>query len=270
MSQIDANAVEQGYLSNVHVKWLDVYRTPENNKFFDKVMSALVTLMAAPRNSTLLDVGCGDCDDAIRLADAGFRVHAVDFSNEALLVAKDNVVRAGYTERITLEQGDVCALSSADNCYKYILCWGVLTTIPDLKKAMNELVRVLAPGGVIIFGEHNMMALQLMLSRSLRFFMKKRNHLIKKTSAGIEVWRKDEEGLKMTRQTNIKWFIHECERRGLRLEKRLPGQFSQAYTHRLGRYAIRLIHGINNLWFDYVKLPYLAVDNILIFHKGAL
>lgn len=48
-------------------------------------------------------------------------------------------------------KADICNLPFADNAYDVILCNHVLEHIPDDKKAMQELYRVLKPGGVGIF-----------------------------------------------------------------------------------------------------------------------
>ncbi len=48
-------------------------------------------------------------------------------------------------------KADICNLPFDDNCYDIILCNHVLEHIPDDLKAMQELYRVLKPGGMGIF-----------------------------------------------------------------------------------------------------------------------
>lgn len=48
-------------------------------------------------------------------------------------------------------KADICNLPFADNSYDVILCNHVLEHIPDDKKALSELYRVLKPGGFGIF-----------------------------------------------------------------------------------------------------------------------
>jgi 2-polyprenyl-3-methyl-5-hydroxy-6-metoxy-1,4-benzoquinol methylase len=252
---------------DIHVKWLDVYRTPDNNRYFDKVFDSITRILNAPPDSTILDAGCGDCDDSIRLAKRGFSVQAVDFSESALQIAKMKVRSEGLEDKIKIQHEDVCSLSFDDMVFDYIICWGVLMTIPDIGNAVSELSRVLKPGGKIIVGEHNMYSLQLIITRAINKIFGKEQAQIKKTPAGLEVWRKEEEGIIMTRQGNIKWLINEFRNNGVNIQKRISDQFTQAYT---GDYSLRvkkLIHWINNLWFDYIKIPYFAVDNILILQK---
>lgn len=48
-------------------------------------------------------------------------------------------------------KADICNLPFADNSFDFILCNHVLEHIPDDKKAMSELYRILKPGGTGIF-----------------------------------------------------------------------------------------------------------------------
>ena len=48
-------------------------------------------------------------------------------------------------------KADICNLPFEDNMYAVILCNHVLEHIPDDKKAMQELYRILKPGGIGIF-----------------------------------------------------------------------------------------------------------------------
>ena len=47
-------------------------------------------------------------------------------------------------------QADICALPFGDNSFDFILCNHVLEHIPDDRKAMQELFRILKPGGTAI------------------------------------------------------------------------------------------------------------------------
>jgi len=48
-------------------------------------------------------------------------------------------------------KADICKLPFEDNSFDFILCNHVLEHIPDDKKAMQELYRILKPGGIGIF-----------------------------------------------------------------------------------------------------------------------
>ncbi len=53
-------------------------------------------------------------------------------------------------ERFAMEQGDITCMRYEDNTYDYFLGFHVLEHIPDEKKAVEEIWRVLHPGGMAI------------------------------------------------------------------------------------------------------------------------
>ncbi|MDO4729192.1 MAG: methyltransferase domain-containing protein [Bacteroidota bacterium] len=58
---------------------------------------------------------------------------------------------ADLNSPLAMVKADICALPFEDNCFDMILCNHVLEHIPDDTKAMEELFRVLKPGGIGIF-----------------------------------------------------------------------------------------------------------------------
>ncbi len=97
-------------------------------------------LGAAPRR--VLDVGCGQGTQALRLARAGHQVTAVD-SSPALL-AELEAARAGLPVRIV--EADILAMPLTDT-YDVVLCHGVLMYFPDPAPLLDVLAERVAPGG---------------------------------------------------------------------------------------------------------------------------
>lgn len=100
-----------------------------------------------PVNGTglrLLDVGCGTGDHLQRMADRGFEVAGVDGSADMLANARS------LNPNMDLRQSDVDALPFADGEFDVILCVEVLRYLPDSKKCIEEMARVLKPGGVCL------------------------------------------------------------------------------------------------------------------------
>ena len=61
-------------------------------------------------------------------------------------------------------------------------------------------------------------------------------------------------------------FVKAFEEHGVRLEHRLPGEFSEAYRVLPGFEP--LVHRMNEAWFR-SEVALLAMGNIFIFHRGS-
>jgi ubiquinone/menaquinone biosynthesis C-methylase UbiE len=93
---------------------------------------------------SLLDVGCGTGHHLARLRERGYNVAGVDGSAEMLEHARRN------NPGCELRAGDVDALPFEDNRFDVTLCVEVLRYLADPQKCVNEMARVLRPGGVCI------------------------------------------------------------------------------------------------------------------------
>src|SRR4030081_2871643 len=101
----------------------------------------------------LLDVGCGVGTTAIRIARGfGATVTAVDIAPLMLERTADHVYRAGLSEQIAVEDGDICRLRFADRSFDRVVAEAV-TMFVDRPRAARELVRVCKPGGRVLATE---------------------------------------------------------------------------------------------------------------------
>lgn len=96
-----------------------------------------------------LDVGTGAGFYAFLLADLGFEVTAIDYSNNMIENAKNNSRELGYGN-IKFVQMDTQDLKFDDNSFDFIISRNVTWTLPDPQKAYEEWCRVLSPGGKIM------------------------------------------------------------------------------------------------------------------------
>jgi len=101
----------------------------------------------------VLDVGCGVGTTAIRIAGRfGASVTAVDIAPLMLERATSNVDRAGLSNQIAVEHGDICNLRFADRSFDRVVAEAV-TMFVDRPRAARELVRVCNPGGLVLATE---------------------------------------------------------------------------------------------------------------------
>ncbi len=253
---------------DLHLQWEKLYRTAENERFVEEVFDYMLHILNPPMDSMFLDAGCGRCAHSVRLANRGFQVRAVDFSESALKMAEVNIRGKGLESRIRLECQNLLALSFEDESFDFILCWGVLMHVPDVEKAISEIARVTRPGGALIIHEANMSSLQSMVVKSLRRLLKREKALVKKTPAGMEYWSSNSAGTLLTRHADIGWLIREFMSHGFVVKKWIGGQFTEAYTRVESNAAKSFIHRFNTFWFRYVRIPHPAFTNILILQKG--
>ncbi|MFN6945104.1 MAG: class I SAM-dependent methyltransferase [Cytophagaceae bacterium] len=82
-------------VAHVHHQWKKVYHSGENEKFFEKAFDYIIYVLNAEKNSTFLHAGCGTCAYSNRLANRGFYVEAVDFSESVLEMTKVNIESKG-------------------------------------------------------------------------------------------------------------------------------------------------------------------------------
>ncbi len=111
--------------------------------------ASLVKFSQIKANDTVLDVGCGTGVVAITAARLGAKVSALDLSPALIERGKENVVLANV--EVDLKQGDVEALPYPDNTFDAVLSQFGHMFAPRPKIAINEMLRVLKPGGTIAF-----------------------------------------------------------------------------------------------------------------------
>jgi 2-polyprenyl-3-methyl-5-hydroxy-6-metoxy-1,4-benzoquinol methylase len=251
---------------DIHQKWSELYLNSEHERFYELVTDRIVQTLDAAPESLILDAGCGTCAHSVRFAKRGFRCYAVDFSQEILKEAETYVREQRLQERVTIKCEDITSLSFESNSFDYILCWGVLMHIPDLKKAVAELCRVLKPNGKIVISEVNMHSLQATLTYIVRKLMRTK-YQIAMTPSGMEYWMKTSAGLLLARKANISNLINILRENDVIVKRRWPGGFTELYIWLPHPILRKPIHAWNEFWFRFIRLPQLAFGNILYGEK---
>ena len=108
-------------------------------------------LAAGPTGGEVLDLGTGTAQIPIELCrqDPGFRVLAVDLSGHMLLMAGDNIRRAGLAERIKTERIDAKRLPYADGAFAAVMSNSIVHHIAEPGQLLAEALRVTAAGGLV-------------------------------------------------------------------------------------------------------------------------
>lgn len=80
------------------------------------------------------------------------RLTGIDISPEMLAIARSKAAEAGRP--VELREGDAQALEFPDQSFDTVVCTLSLCSIPDDRKAVAEVERVLRPGGLFVTLEH--------------------------------------------------------------------------------------------------------------------
>ncbi|MEY9875913.1 SAM-dependent methyltransferase [Streptacidiphilus sp. MAP12-33] len=106
-----------------------------------------------PAGLRVLDVGCGQGTQALRLARRGHQVTGIDSDPATLAVARQALAgeHPGTQARVRLLQGsgEDCGRWFGPAAFDLVLCHGVLMYLPEPGPLLAALARILAPGGLL-------------------------------------------------------------------------------------------------------------------------
>lgn len=208
-------------------------------------------------------MGCGPGLHAVRLARHGLHVCAADFSPVALEQARRNVEAAGVGDRVEVVRADILELPFDDGRFDLVLCWGVLMHVLEVRRAVEELCRVVAPGGAAVIGEGNARS----IDHAVRWLASRRTGRAPytRTRAGAERWRQTSAGPLLSRRADLGWLRNALEAQGMQVDPPIAGQFTEAYVSvRDGSWQQRAIHAFNRFWFRHMRTGLLANGVFLI------
>jgi ubiquinone/menaquinone biosynthesis C-methylase UbiE len=256
----------------IHAQWESDYFNEDTEPVYELIFDRIVAALGAAPGQTILDAGCGYCVHAVRLARRGLQVTGVDFSEAALRHGRANSQAAGVADAIALQQGNLLDLPFDDGFFDFVHCFGVLMHIPELETALEELARVLKPGGRLVIAENSVDSLHVrfweptlrLVKKTLGRQLPSRN----RNERGIEEWHEYDSGGLMVRKTDMDWLMRFYDERGLQLVSRFPGMFTEIFTSLPTRSLKRTVHAFNRRWASRGHGYRAAQGNILVFEKG--
>ena len=123
-----------------------------NRRFVDDWGTAsLATGQSPSAELRMLDVGTGTALIPIEFCRSvsNLRIVAIDLAAEMLNLASSNVERAGFRDRIELRLVDAKRLPCVDGEFTTVVSNSIMHHIPRPLDSLSEMVRVLAPGGLL-------------------------------------------------------------------------------------------------------------------------
>jgi len=252
----------------IHETWEKTYRTTGNEQFFELAYDDFVKRISQPEGSHALDIGCGICANSIRLARRGYVVSAADYSESILGPARENVVQKQLGDRIVVSREDILNLSFPSDHFDLTLCWGVLMHVPDVQRAIAELVRVTKPGGFLVLEEINQNSPEARLMRLFWRVIKRKKITITRLPAGYEHTSIFAGETLFWRHVNPRWLVDQLASHSCTLVKRGCGFFSDLTMYMPVEFLASAIHAWNRFWLRRVNMPQPAYHNIFIFRKN--
>jgi ubiquinone/menaquinone biosynthesis C-methylase UbiE len=132
----------------------------------DQVAALFVRAGNLTRASRVLEIGVGTGRIALPLARRVHSVTGVDLSRGMM-----NRLRAKRTDqRIELAEGDITRLPLAAQRFDTAVAVHIFHLVPEWKRALDEIVRVLHPGGLLLYGrgkQHELPAVSEALEAAL-------------------------------------------------------------------------------------------------------
>lgn len=96
----------------------------------------------------VLEAGCGIATDGVNFARRGARYTGVDLSDSAVMLARQRFGAEGLAGEIL--QASILDIPVADESQDLVYSNGVIHHVPDTQRAVDEMWRVLRPGGRVV------------------------------------------------------------------------------------------------------------------------
>ena len=244
--------------SDIHRAWIQNLRTDEVIRFGFAALDKMLRRIDLQPGADVLDAGCGTGQNSIWLREKGFNVTGADFSEFALEQAR-------RAHGIDFRLADLTDLPFADESFDAIFCIGVLMHVPQIERALQELVRVLRPGGWLVIAETNAVAPETFAFRA--YWRVTGKIRAQRKPCGVEAWAQTEAGPLLSRKISSKWLARTLHARGLERNVRMTGELTEFYAYTSNELARKALHVLNRLWFRLSGPPSLAVSNYFSFRK---
>lgn len=123
------------------------------NPLRESMLRSAIKALGLLKGSRGLDAGCGIGLQAILLAEAvgpSGHVTGLDISPKCLDYGRDIIEQAGFSERISFQEGDVAKLPFNDHSFDWVWSADCVGYAPwDPLPLLRELARVVKPGGIV-------------------------------------------------------------------------------------------------------------------------
>lgn len=250
----------------VHDRWESVYRgNPSLDGFNDAIADRIFEHLEPPPRALFLDAGCGVGDHTIRIARRGYGCVGVDISESVLRKASRKAADSGVESSVSFTCQALEDLCFREASFEVVHCRGVLMHIPDWKKALENLCKVLKPGGRIVVVENNRKSVETAIVLFVRRVQARRSKLVR-APGGLEFWSSDSGLPFVARIADVCALTKELESHGITI----VGRFATGFWD-VGRFPAgvvrRAVIQFNRLYFFLGFPPTFSMGNAIIGEK---
>jgi ubiquinone/menaquinone biosynthesis C-methylase UbiE len=183
----------------------------EKHRYDQEYHIPRVANFGAWKGKAILEIGCGLGTDLLLFARAGANVTGIDLSRRSIELASERFNLFGFQGLIKV--GDAENLEFADDSFDLVYCHGVLHHTPNTQKAVDEILRVIKPGGqaiVMLYHKHSYNYwINIRLLRAVAFALMRREFstelLSRITGVQVELLREYEKVIK----GRVQWTVQD-------------------------------------------------------------
>lgn len=117
---------------------------------FSSALDYIESRFPPSKYGSVFEPGIGSGRIAIPLAERGYGIVGVDISEKMLSLLSENLHDKSFTNRIAFQQADTTDLPFPDAEFDLAIVVHLFYFIPDWRKAVDEICRVVKPNGFII------------------------------------------------------------------------------------------------------------------------
>jgi len=144
-----------------HKKYLDRIRFYRTFGYDMEKEREFILNKSVPISGDILEIGTGKGHFALALAKQGFKFTTIDISEEEQYIAKLNTQYYHLEKQISFKIEDAQDLSFPDRSFDVIFSINVFHHLEKPQIVLNEIVRLLRPGGKIVLSDFNAKGLEI-------------------------------------------------------------------------------------------------------------
>lgn len=147
--------------------WRELYENPRDFRAYNLLTRRRTILdLLPPAEGAILDIGCGSGDFVPAEIERGARVLGIEVSSEMARTCHGKYGAQVRDGKALFCRGDIEAIPLPDASVGGVLCVAVIEYLLRAEKALEEIARVLKPGGFAIITAPNRISPFMMLDRA--------------------------------------------------------------------------------------------------------